>query len=140
MTGDSDATIGPLPTGLRERVLAASRLLRAGGRSVPEVTAISPVEAFRRAVEAFDLVLSALTDDDWHRPALRGLDVLGLVGHLIGVEYDVAHSLSGDPAIRRSPTPTMSRRPDAWPSTRSDVCRPPCAGSGAALPAPRSTR
>ena len=33
------------------------------------------------------------------RPVLRGLDVQGLVGHLIGVEEDVHRCLSGDPEV-----------------------------------------
>ena len=32
--------------------------------------------------------MSGLTPSGWGRPALRGLDVQGLVGHLIGVEQD----------------------------------------------------
>ena len=44
-------------------------------------------------------MLCALGDDDWRVPALRGLDVQGLVGHLIGVEDDVRRCLSGDPEV-----------------------------------------
>ena len=32
-------------------------------------------------------------------PALRGLDVQGLVGHLTGVEEDVHRCLAGDPGV-----------------------------------------
>ncbi len=84
--------------GLRERVLEASRQARAVGRSIPEVTEISPAEAFRRAANAFGL-LCALGDGDWRMPVLRGLNVQGLVGHLIGVEDDVRRCLSGDPEV-----------------------------------------
>ena len=88
-----------LPAGLRERVLAASRQARAAGRSVPEVAEISPAEAFSRAADAFYGLLCALGDGDWRIPVLRGLDVQGLVGHLIGVEDDVRRCLSGDPEV-----------------------------------------
>jgi uncharacterized protein (TIGR03083 family) len=88
-----------LPAGLRERVLEASRQARATGRSVPEVVEISPAEAFSRATGAFYGLLCALRDDDWRITVLRGLDVQGLVGHLIGVEDDMHRCLSGDPEV-----------------------------------------
>jgi len=88
-----------LPAGLRERVLAASRQARAAGRPVPEVVEISPAEAFSRAADAFYRLLCALGDDDWRITVLRGLDVQGLVGHLIGVEDDMHRCLSGDPEV-----------------------------------------
>jgi len=88
-----------LPAGLRERVLQASRQARAVGRSVPEVVEITPAEAFSRAADAFYGLLCALGDDDWRITVLRGLDVQGLVGHLIGVEDDVHRCLSGDPDV-----------------------------------------
>ena len=88
-----------LPAGLRERVLEASRQARAAGRSVPEVAEISPPEAFSRAADAFYRLLCALGDDDWRITVLRGLDVQGVVGHLIGVEDDMHRCLSGDPEV-----------------------------------------
>ncbi len=91
---------GPgLPAGLRERVLAASLRVRAAGRAEPAVPQISPAEAFGRAVGAFYRTLCALQAEDWGRPALRGLDVQGLVGHLTGVEEDVQRALAGDPEV-----------------------------------------
>ena len=111
-----------LPAGLRERVLEASRQARAAGRSVPEVTEISPEEAFSRAADAFHGLLRALGDDDWRVPVLRDLDVQGLVGHLIGVEDDMHRCLSGDPEVaanhvefdpaRCCPPGRAGRRPD----------------------------
>jgi uncharacterized protein (TIGR03083 family) len=92
-------TADALPAGLRERVLAAARELRAPGRTVPDVPAISPVEAFSRAADAFLGLLTALPDDVWRRPVLRDLDVAGLVGHLTGVEDDVRRALDGDPGV-----------------------------------------
>ena len=88
-----------LPTGLRDRVLEASRQARAAGRSTPEAVEISPAEAFSRAADAFYGLMCALGDEDWGRTVLRGLDVQALVGHLIGVEDDVHRCLSGDPEV-----------------------------------------
>jgi uncharacterized protein (TIGR03083 family) len=89
----------PLPMGLRERVLEASLRARAAGRPAPDVPELSPVEAFSRAADAFYGMLRALDDDDWRKPALRGLDVQGLVGHLIGVEHDTQSALAGEPEV-----------------------------------------
>ena len=88
-----------LSTVLRDRVLRAARLARAEGRPFPDVVAISPAEAFSRAADALYGSLCMLSDADWRHPALRGLDVQCLVGHLIGVEYDVHRALSGDPVV-----------------------------------------
>jgi uncharacterized protein (TIGR03083 family) len=83
-------------------VLDASRQARPVGRAVPEITEISPVEAFSRAAEALYQTLGALADDDWRRPTIRDLDVQGLVGHLTGVESDLQRALSGDPEVGRT--------------------------------------
>lgn len=88
-----------LPAGLRARVLEASRRARQAGTTVPEVPEVTPVEAFSSAAGALYRTLSALPDDDWRRPAIRDLDVQGLVGHLIGVEEDMRRALAGDPAV-----------------------------------------
>ena len=88
-----------LPMGLRERVMAASLLARDAGQPVPAVPEISGAEAFARAADAFYRLLCALGEQDWTRPALRGLDVQGLVGHLIGVEEDVQRGLAGAPDV-----------------------------------------
>jgi uncharacterized protein (TIGR03083 family) len=88
-----------LPAGLRARVLDASRQARAAGRAFPEVPDITPVDAFSRAADALYQTLAALTDDEWRRPALRDLDVQGLVGHLTGVESDLQRAMSGDPEV-----------------------------------------
>jgi uncharacterized protein (TIGR03083 family) len=88
-----------LPAALRDRVLAAALRTRAAGRTEPAAPEISPAEAFRRAATAFYGTLRSLRDDQWRAPALRGLDVQGLVGHLTGVEEDVQRCLAGDPAV-----------------------------------------
>jgi uncharacterized protein (TIGR03083 family) len=97
---DRDPPVQPvLPPGLRERVLAASLRARDAGRPVPDAPQIPPVEAFSRTASALYTVLCFLADDDWCTPVLRGLDVQGLVGHLIGVEADVHRALAGDPGV-----------------------------------------
>ena len=80
-------------------VLAASVRARQAGRPVPDAPEIPAEEAFSRSADAFYTVLRGLDDGDWTRPALRGLDVQGLAGHLIGVENDVHSCLSGDPDV-----------------------------------------
>ncbi len=47
---------------------------------------ISPVQAFRGAVASMDRLLVSLDPEQWRVPALRGLTVQELVGHLTGVE------------------------------------------------------
>jgi uncharacterized protein (TIGR03083 family) len=95
----TDRDPAALPMGLRERVLAASLLARGAGQPVPAGPTISAAEAFGRAADAFYGLLCALGEEDWTKPALRGLDVQGLVGHLTGVEDDVQRGLAGDPAV-----------------------------------------
>src|ERR1700722_304010 len=97
MTGEERSPA--LPTGLRMRVLAAALQARAAGRPDPVPEPISPDEAYRRSADAFAGLLRELPDADWARPALRDLDVQGLVGHLTGVEEDVQRGLAGDPAV-----------------------------------------
>src|SRR5215472_13823246 len=103
MTGEERSPALPtsplLPDGLRERVIAAALLARAAGRPDPVPEPISPADGLRRAADAFDRLLRELPDADWARPALRDLDVQGLVGHLTGVEEDVQRSLAGDPEV-----------------------------------------
>jgi uncharacterized protein (TIGR03083 family) len=89
----------PLPAGLRERILTASLLARGVGQTVPAVPEISADEAFARAADAFNGLLGALSNEGWETEALRGLDVQGLVGHMIGVEHDTHRALAGDPAV-----------------------------------------
>jgi uncharacterized protein (TIGR03083 family) len=91
---------GPaLPAGLRERVLGASLRARAAGRPAPAAPQITGAEAFRRAADAFHGMLLALPAEDWAKPALRDLDVQGLVGHLTGVEEDMHLGLARDPEV-----------------------------------------
>lgn len=96
------ATQPDVPAGLRARVLDASHRARAAGEPVPEVQAISPAEAHRRAADALYRTLSELNSADWSRHTIRDLDVQGLVGHLTGVEDDVQRCLTGDPAVAQA--------------------------------------
>ncbi|TVZ04013.1 maleylpyruvate isomerase family mycothiol-dependent enzyme [Trebonia kvetii] len=124
----------PLSPDVRTRVLAAALDVRAAGQPVPEVPAITPVEAYRRAADALDRTLATLGADAWGRPAIRDLDVQGLVGHLAGVEEDVRRAVLGDPAVAdashvestqaaaerqagRSPAQTLSEWRDATSQT-----------------------
>ena len=95
----ADQDQAALPLGLRERVMAASLLARGAGRPVPDVPEFSGAEAFSRAADAFYGLLRALDERDWARSALRGLDVQGLVGHLIGVEEDIQRGLARDVGV-----------------------------------------
>jgi uncharacterized protein (TIGR03083 family) len=92
----------PPPAGLRERVLARSLGLRPAGRATPEPEPISELEAFRRTADSLTALLDSLTDQQWRRPALRGLDVQGLIGHLIGVEEHVQRALAGDRSVAQA--------------------------------------
>jgi uncharacterized protein (TIGR03083 family) len=95
-TTDRDQAI---PTGLRERVMAASLLARGIGQPVPAVPEIPADEAFARAADAFYGLLGTLSEQGWKTAALRGLDVQELVGHLTGVEHDTHRALAGDPVV-----------------------------------------
>jgi uncharacterized protein (TIGR03083 family) len=92
-------TTGRLPSELRDRVLAAAVRERSAGRPTPPPPAVSAADAFARAADALEAVLAALDDEQWRRPALRGLDVQGLIGHLTGVERDVQRAVAGDPGV-----------------------------------------
>jgi uncharacterized protein (TIGR03083 family) len=109
-----------LPDGLRDRVLAASLRARAAGRPEPAAPQISPAEAFSRAADAFYGMLGVLQPEDWRRPALRGLDVQGLVGHLTGVEEDVHRCLAGDPQVAQA-----SHVESTQPAADRQAGRPP---------------
>lgn len=82
-------------SGLAEQVLAACRVAREAGEPVPAAPSISPQQALRNAADAFGSMLHSLDDGAWQTIALRDLDVQGLVGHLIGVEFDVHSCLDG---------------------------------------------
>ena len=89
----------PLPEELRDRVLLAAREARSAGVAVPVPRPVPPLEALRAAADAFDELLCDLAPEHWGLAVLRDLDVQGLVGHLIGVEYDVQAALRGEAAV-----------------------------------------
>jgi uncharacterized protein (TIGR03083 family) len=88
-----------LPADLRQRVLTTSLAARGSGRPAAEAPPISAAAALARAADAFDEQLDELSAADWRTPALRDLDVQGLVGHLIGDEQDVQRALAGDESV-----------------------------------------
>jgi uncharacterized protein (TIGR03083 family) len=92
---------GPVLSAVRQRVLETAMRERAPRHSVLRAEDITPPSALRRTADALDTLLGTLSDADWRRPALRGLDVQGLVGHLIGVERHAHRCLrdGGDPTI-----------------------------------------
>ena len=51
------------------------------------------VAAFARAVDDVQRTLALVTTDDWSRPAVNGLNVGELVGHLIGTQVAMAAEL-----------------------------------------------
>lgn len=77
---------------LRDRMLEAALEGRPAGRPASPPTHIAGVEVFRRTTSALADLAAGLSPAEWARPALRDLDVQGLVGHLIGVE---THFLAG---------------------------------------------
>lgn len=101
------------PVALRQRVLQAATSARPPGVAAGTAKPITAAEAYRRTMVSFDQVLSGLRDDQWHAPALRGLDVQGLVGHLIGVERMLHEAVGIGPALGRSGDHVTSTQPDA---------------------------
>jgi uncharacterized protein (TIGR03083 family) len=88
---ESEAT--DLPGVLGARVATTAFDLRRPGRVVDPPEAITADVALARAVRDLAALLDSLHDEDWERPALRDLDVQGVVGHLIGVEHDFQDGL-----------------------------------------------
>ena len=93
-------------------------------------------------------MLCFLGDHDWRTPVLRGLDVQGLVGHLIGVEDDVRRCLSGAPEVtdashvestqaaaigQAGRPPALSAPPGAEPPTVFDLVRSADPGTQVAM-------
>jgi uncharacterized protein (TIGR03083 family) len=84
------------PVGLDQIIMDAAMAGRPAGKPVDEPDPIGELEAFKRAVDSMDNLLRSLTPAEWATPALRGLDVQGLIGHLIGVERAFAAGLATD--------------------------------------------
>jgi len=96
------------PEHLRRRVLQAAQEHRPSRRAPTVAEAISPLEGYRRTVDVFGSLLDELSPEEWARPALRDLDVQGLVGHLIGVEHDFQASLRSEAAVPDASAPPRS--------------------------------
>jgi hypothetical protein len=67
------------PDRLVEVITTRAMTVRQPGRRVLEPESISAVAVFSRAVDALDVLLATVEADAWYRPALRDLDVQGLV-------------------------------------------------------------
>lgn len=100
--------------GLTDRVLAAALEARSPGTHSAEPPEIGPLEAFRRAAESLDRLLRPLGIEQWRAPALRDLDVQGLVGHLIGVEGAFISALEHDPLYDEDADHVASTAHGAW--------------------------
>jgi uncharacterized protein (TIGR03083 family) len=69
---------------------------REPGLPVSRTEHISGVETMRRLAARISGLLVTLSADEWASETVRGLDVQGLLGHLIGVESAFAATLEGD--------------------------------------------
>lgn len=104
-TPDIPPEIGSFLASLTEQTPSndASVVLQAAlaGRSAVPMQAPphdDEVDAFGRAVTDVQHTLGMLVPQDWDRPAVNGLTVGGLVGHLIGTQLAMAAELGlGDP-------------------------------------------
>lgn len=81
---------------LRDRVVDVALSARPAGHAADPPAWISGAEVLRRAIVELDVLLGELDPSEWSLPALRDLDVQGLVGHLIGVENAFLAALAGD--------------------------------------------
>lgn len=80
----------------RRQLLATAMTARTPGMPVDPYESISGLESFRRLTARLSRLLADLPPQEWATPAIRDLDVQGLVGHLIGVEQGFAATLLGD--------------------------------------------
>jgi uncharacterized protein (TIGR03083 family) len=125
------------PKALAETVVNAALAARTAGRPVDEPPPISAVEAFARAVASLDELLTSLTAAEWHRPAVRDLDVQQLIGHLTGVELDFQagllspggapgdadHVMSTDPVAAAQRGRLPSETLDQWRAATAETMR-----------------
>jgi len=86
------------PEHLLDRILNVAYESREPGRPVDRPAPISGADVFARSIASLNATLEDLTEADWKCRALRGLDVQGLLGHLIGVEETFIKVVSGDPS------------------------------------------
>jgi uncharacterized protein (TIGR03083 family) len=120
----AEADASAPPTTLRSRVMATALSVRPAGSAVPVPPAISAPEAFKRTVAAFAGTIGDLSTADWGQPALRELDVQGLVGHLIGVEHDFQTALGLAPRSG-SNSPGVDHIASTQSTANAQAGRPP---------------
>lgn len=122
-----EAAAGRAPAGLYDKLACVAFAQRRAGEAEGRAEVVSGVEAFRRSVASLESLLDSLDEREWRRPALRGLHVQGLIGHLIGVESafiaildgdteeaDVDHVTSTDPFARAQATRESQETLDEW--------------------------
>ncbi len=80
---------------VRSRVLAAVFADRQAGYPLETAEPISGAQAWVRMTARLDALLGELSPDEWRAPAIRGLDVQQVVGHLIAVETAFAQAVEG---------------------------------------------
>ncbi|HLI75231.1 MAG TPA: maleylpyruvate isomerase family mycothiol-dependent enzyme [Acidimicrobiales bacterium] len=108
---EADAVVPPRH--VRQLVQTRALAARPAGIPVGAPEPIDPAEAFQRAVFSLDAVLSSLEPVDWRTPALRGLDVQGLIGHLIGVEHGFRRALESTDDVHAEDDHVVSTDPFA---------------------------
>ena len=77
------------PTNDTSKVLDAALVARRA-EPVQRPPTDTEVEGFARAVDDVEQTLRQLAEQDWIRPAVNGLTVGELAGHLIGTQYLMA--------------------------------------------------
>ena len=80
----------------RDRLLSGAMAQRSPGMPARPSDFVSGAETMRRQTSRLAGLLAGLEPVEWARETVRGLDVQGLIGHLIGVEVAFAATLQGD--------------------------------------------
>jgi uncharacterized protein (TIGR03083 family) len=91
----AEADAHPVGDELRWRVLDRALTQRAAGPQATPPPHLDGASVFTEVVAQMDALLAGLDDADWLAPSIRGLDVQGLIGHLVGVELAFFHALTG---------------------------------------------
>ncbi|MGZ7035945.1 MAG: maleylpyruvate isomerase family mycothiol-dependent enzyme [Ilumatobacteraceae bacterium] len=94
-----------------ESVVMQAALARRSAAPVQPPPVDDEVAAFGRAVEDVQHTLGLLEPDDWSRPAVNGLTVGELVGHLIGTQLAMAAELGLADPISTSDDHIEATRP-----------------------------
>ncbi len=91
----AEADAAEVAGSVRSRVMSRALAGRPAGFASTASPHASGRFVFVSAVGQLDALLAALSEADWRRTTIRGLDVQGLVGHLIGVEAAFAAAAEG---------------------------------------------